>query len=426
MTYQPVRGWLPFWAFVYALVIIYVSTVLGPVGFHFVPIDPALAWRKLLAAPYLADSSDQRPDLIANFLMLVPLGWLTTGAFWLWVHPRRRWLATGVALCCCLCFVIAVKYLQLFFPPRTVTLNYISAQSLGSLCGVALFSASYDRLSALMQNLGESGRQRLTVACTIYAVGLVFYFLFPFDIALSGGELRERAALLPQLLLSLPGAGLPAALRVVIVVAATAVTVPLGVLWALGGNRSLLNIAVAGFVMMSAITVLSLFVLSATPSVLTIVYRTAGIVIGGAAARWLEGQDPGQWRDRLAGAVPLMILPYAMAVIFVNKLLSSQWRTLQQALAAFDAHTALPFYSHYMVSKAHAAQSVAVQFLIFAPIGVMVDFGEATDGARFGPQRLLLLCVHLRSRPGAGSSRGCSRISAMLSSPLFLPPSQSN
>src|ERR1700745_4099486 len=77
--------------------------------------------------------------------MLVPLGWLMTGAFWLWVHPGRRWLATGVALCCCLCFVIAVKYLQLFFPPRTVSLNYISAQSLGSLCGVALFSASYDR-----------------------------------------------------------------------------------------------------------------------------------------------------------------------------------------------------------------------------------------------------------------------------------------
>src|ERR1700758_2634232 len=62
-----------------------------------------------------------------------------------------------------------------------------------------------------------------------------------------------------------------------------------------------------------------------------------------------------------------------MAVIFVNRL-SAQWRTLQKALAGVHAHTALPFYSHYMVSKAHAAQSVAVQFLIFAPIGVMVVF----------------------------------------------------
>ena len=382
MTHHPVRGGLPLWACAYALVIIYVSIVLGPVGFHFVPIDPVLAWHKFLASPYLADSSDQRPDLIANFLMLVPLGWVTTGAFWLTVRPGRRWLAAGVALYCCLCLVIAVKYLQLFFPPRTVSLNYISAQSLGSLFGVALFSLTYGRLSALMRNLGGSGRQRLTIACTIYAVGLVFYFLFPFDIALSGEELRERAALLPQLLLSLPGAGLPAALRLVIVVSATAVTVPLGVLLALRSDRSLLNIAVAGFVMMSAITVLSLFVLSATPSVLTVVYRTVGIVIGGTAARWLEGQDPRRWRDRLARAVPLVILPYAVAVIFVNKLLSPQWRTLQQALAAFDEHTLLPFYSHYMVSKAHAVQSVAVQFLIFAPIGVMVVLRRGTGPSR--------------------------------------------
>jgi VanZ family protein len=369
-------------------VIIYIRTVLGPVGLHFVPIDPAFAWRKLLAAPYLTDSSDQRPDLIANFLMLVPLGWLTTGAFWLWVRPGRRWLATGAALCCVLCFVIAVKYLQLFFPPRTVSLNYISAQSLGSLCGVALFSASYGRLSTLMRNLGGSARQRLTIACTVYAVGLVFYFLFPFDIALSGEELRERAALLPQLLLSLPGAGLSAAFRLVIVVAATAVTVPLGVLWALRSNRSLLNITVAGVVMMSAVTVLSLFVLSATPSVLTVAYRTAGIVIGAAAARWLEGQDPRRWRDRLERLVRLTILPYAIAVIFVNKLLSPQWRTLLQALSVFDAHTLLPFYSHYMVSKARAVQSVAVQFLIFAPVGVMIVLRRG-----HGPRRIWTAAV---------------------------------
>jgi VanZ family protein len=236
MTHQPIRSGLSLWACVYALVIIYVSTVLGPVGLHFVPIDPALAWQKFLAAPYLTDRPDQRPDLIANFLMLVPLGWLTTGAFWLWVSPGRRWLATGGALCCCLCFVIVVEYLQLFFPPRTVSLNYICTQSLGSLCGVALFSASHGRLSALLRNLGGSGRQRLTIACTIYAIGLVFYYLFPFDIPLNREELHERAALVPQLLLALPGAGLPAALRLVIVVAATAVTVPLGVLWALRSN----------------------------------------------------------------------------------------------------------------------------------------------------------------------------------------------
>jgi hypothetical protein len=188
----------------------------------------------------------------------------------------------------------------------------------------------------------------------------------------------------------------------------------------------MLNIAVGGFAMMSAVTVLSLFVLSATPSVLTVVYRTAGIVIGGAAARWLDGEDPGRWHDRLARAVPLMILPYAVAAIFVNKLLSPQWRTLQQALAVFDQRTLLPFYSHYMVSKAHAVQSVAVQFLMFAPIGVMAVLRRGNAPSPIWTAAILAFVAHSRSRPGAGSSQACSPISAMLSSAPFLPPSHSN
>src|SRR5262249_58405509 len=48
------------------------------------------------------------------------------------------------------------------------------------------------------------------------------------------------------------------------------------------------------------------------------------------------------------------------------------WRTVHQALAALNLFGLLPFYHHYIVSKAHAATSVAVHLLTFAPIGVMV------------------------------------------------------
>jgi hypothetical protein len=95
------------WAFAYAAAIAYVSLVLGPRGFNFVPLDPVVAWRKLLATPYLATGSDQRADWVANLLMLVPLGFVVTGVFW----PRQRrlrWLAAGTALCCGLVLVIAV------------------------------------------------------------------------------------------------------------------------------------------------------------------------------------------------------------------------------------------------------------------------------------------------------------------------------
>jgi len=361
------------WAIAYALFIAYASTIVGPSGFNFVPVDPEVAWRMFKATPYITSDAGPRADWIANLLMLVPMGVLATGAFW----PRRermlRWLAAGAALFCCLLFVLSIKYLQLFFPPRTVTLNYIEAQSLGSLLGVALFWAGYDRLFLLLSAMWGNGRRFLMIVCGIYAVALLLFFLFPFDFVLSTQELRERAAILPQQLFSWPGAGLSTMHRAVWILAGSAATAPLGVFLALRSTRrSLFKIAIVGFLAMSAITLVTMLVLSAAPSLISVVYRSAGVVIGAAVTTWFEEQGSTRWRNRLARLVPLAILPYVLAVFFVNDLLTPHWRTVPQALAALNPFGLLPFYHHYIVSKAHAATSVAVHLLTFAPIGVMV------------------------------------------------------
>src|ERR1700728_3515850 len=69
------------WLLLYALIVIYSSLVLGPLGFHFVPRDPASAWHAFLATRFFDTGSDQRPDWIANLLMMVPFGLLATGTF---------------------------------------------------------------------------------------------------------------------------------------------------------------------------------------------------------------------------------------------------------------------------------------------------------------------------------------------------------
>ena len=79
------------WALAYGLAIVYVSVVLGPGGVNFVPRDPEAAWHALMTTPYMATGSDQRPDWMANLLMLVPLGFLATGALW----PRRAAAASS-------------------------------------------------------------------------------------------------------------------------------------------------------------------------------------------------------------------------------------------------------------------------------------------------------------------------------------------
>ena len=269
--------------------------------------------------------------------------------------------------------MIAVKYLQLFFPPRTVSLNYIEAQSLGSLLGVALFWVSADRLFPVLRGISGPGSRPLLIVCGIYGVALFLFYLFPFDFALSSEDFRERSAALPNMLLSWTGEGRSPTLRAVVVLADTVATIPLGVLLALKSRRrSLFRIAVTGLVMMSMVTVLTMLVLTATPSLIAILYRTVGIVIGAAMLMWAERQDPVRWRNLLARLVPPMIPPYLLAVAFVNDLLSPQWRRMSEALAAFDEFGLLPFYHHYIVSKAQAAASVAVHLLTFAPIGVMV------------------------------------------------------
>ncbi|HTV46649.1 MAG TPA: VanZ family protein [Stellaceae bacterium] len=220
------RGRFLLWAALYAVAVVYVSLVLGPVGLNFVPRDLSVAWRMLLDAPYLPIGAAQRPDWVANLLMAVPLGFLTAGAVWPWRRRRQalrrqawRWqawrcgLAITAAIIACWVFVVAVKYAQLFFPPRTVSLNYILAQLAGSTLGVILFPATRPRLSIWHRQFSEGGQHALVVVGKLYTVLLFFFFLFPFDFALSGADLHQRLRQVPQLLLSWqtarpPGLGL--------------------------------------------------------------------------------------------------------------------------------------------------------------------------------------------------------------------------
>ena len=220
------------------------------------------------------------------------------------------------------------------------------------------------------------------------------------------------------MLLSWTGEGRSTPLRAVVVLAGTAATIPVGVLLALESRRrSLFAVAVAGFVLMSAVTVLTMLVLTATPSLIAIVYRPIGIVIGAALLMSLEGRDPVRWQNSLRRFVPLMIPLYLFAVAFVYDLLSPHWRSAPEAFAAFDIYGLLPFYHYYIVSKAQAAESLAAHVLTFAPIGVMVALRRGEGRAAVWTAGIWPAYCHARLRSAAGSSLASSPILAMSSSP---------
>lgn len=361
------------WLLLYALVVAYTSLVLGPLGFHFVPRDPAAAWDTFLATPFFDTGSDQRPDWIANLLMMVPFALLATGTFGAGRNTGVRVLGTAFALALSLFFVLAIKYAQLFFPPRTVSLNYIIAQSLGAALGVALFHPLRAGLWRIAAVTDEAARFRLLLDAAI--AGFVVFALFPFDIALSVPDLTFRFATLPTALLSLPGEGRPHGLQVVLMIATAAAAMPLGMRLMLQSSRpALTQIAASGAALLAILFAVTLFILSAKVSVATFGLRLLGLIAGALLLRWLATQDLTRLRYQLGRALPVLVPVYLLLLVYANGLLTRAWVSPEQALTALiaDPRGLLPLWHDYIVSKAHAMQSNAVHVAMYAPIGMMI------------------------------------------------------
>ena len=119
-----------------------------------------------------------------------------------------------------------------------------------------------------------------------------------------------------------------------------------------------------------AVWCVSLLILSAQPTVWTLISRTGGALFGMAVVR-------GVTRERLALIRPWLGTPllwplYIVAVLAVNDLLITHWRSTAQAWEAIDDRFFLPLWTHYIVTKAQATCSVAVHVVMYAPIGLFL------------------------------------------------------
>ncbi len=433
------------WLLLYALFVAYGSLVLGPFGYHFVPQDPAAAWHTFLATPFLDNGSDQRPDWIANLLLMVPFGLLAAGAFGAGRGPGARVLGTALALLLSLGFVLAIKYGQVFFPPRTVSLNYIIAQSIGAALGVGLFHPLRAAMRRLTAVTDQASRACLVLDAAIF--GFVAFALFPFDIALSTQDLIARFATLPGALLSVPDAGRPLGLRVVLLAATAIIAMPLGMRLCLRTTRpgelprerprerpgerprelarespresrrespweppweplGLARIAATGAALLAVLFGASLFILSAKVSIATFALRLLGVVAGAMLLRSVSTHDPRRLRYRLDRALPFLLPIYLLLLVYANGLLTRSWVRPEQALAGLNLRGLLPLWYDYISSKSHALQSTAVHAAMYAPLGVMIWLRRggtsrtALAAATLGGSLALMIEVGRGLKPG--------------------------
>jgi len=363
-------------ALLYALLIAYASTLVGPAGPHFVALDPGIAWQRFLATPYVENGSDQRADWMGNLSMLVPFGFLLTGSLWRPAGSRVMAVVTTGALC--LSLVLAVKYAQLFFPPRTVTLNYILAQGIGAALGIGLFAMTHGRLAAILLGRAGGGLEPLMFVLQAYTAALIVFLLMPLDFALNPSDLGVQFDRLPGVLTAVTGEGRPAVTRVVLILAGTAALLPVGMLLTVTRQRRAVigrSVPAAtgrGFLLMLAVFALSTLVISGSPSLLSLLYRTLGIAAGAWLMRYLARADLDRVRRGLARAAPWLAIPYLGLLLAVNGLLSVHWLGLTRAANLAYPLGVLPLFDYYIVTKAEAAKNIVGHVVMYAPIGVLL------------------------------------------------------
>jgi VanZ family protein len=135
-----------------------------------------------------------RADLFANFFLYVPLGFFLTRAIAAPSHPAwRHVLAALIAAGVAACIAVGVEFVQLWFPPRTVSVNDIRAEIVGGAAGAC--AALVWRLAApWMATLAVRVRRESFIlrAGTLYVLILLAWSLAPYDVVLSGNELLAK------------------------------------------------------------------------------------------------------------------------------------------------------------------------------------------------------------------------------------------
>ena len=352
-------------AALYGVFVVYGSLV--PLDFTFHSFDKALS--QFLKTPYLPLHIENRADLMANFLLYIPLAFFAMGA----VTREGRLPGRGlIGLCVTIAggaLAVSVEFAQVFFPPRTVSLNDIFAESVGSAAGVALWMFFGQRITAWVRDLGRLRNRRRLAAhiLTGYVVVLAVYEMYPFDFVLSMDELLAEIRTGKVHLMPFADWG---QLSMLAVAVKTAVLLPVGYLCALTGfgRGRLLRIAAIGGLFALTIQCLHVFIYTRGSSA-TDVFLGA---LGAAAGSWLAGrfgpaavrpfaQTPlwkaVSWLGRLA-----MAIAGATAIVWYKwQPFAWQWPK-EGVMSCVVGWVRIPFYHQYYNTEFQATLQVAQDF----------------------------------------------------------------
>lgn len=390
-----VRRALWFATLAYTAFVIYGSLV----PLHFRPLPLESAWRAFQDIRYLQLGIGSRADWVANILLFIPLAFLWLGV----LCPRggafARAVVCGLALIGCAALSLGIEFTQLFFPPRTVSVNDIVAETLGAAMGVALWLAFGERLKAWLQGwlalrTPRSAAERLLY---VYLFLLFGYNVLPLDLTISLAELYHKWREGKVHLLPFADIGGSAAEVVYALASDIAIWIPAAFLWKVGGRRQASRVVLMVLAWAAALEFFQLFVYSRVSSTTDILTALCGGALGATLGAWYERSLGVEVAPAAARPVPMGALLWLVAFVGWLGVMTAvfwypfefvtDWGFVHGRLAALKR---APLSAYYYGTELRAVTEVMHKTGFFFPLGALLGIATARIG-RHGavPQPLL-------------------------------------
>ena len=378
----------------WAIFVVYGSLV--PLEFQALPAGAA--WQRLVNAPMFNIDVHGRADWIANGVLYLPLGFLVTAVGLGDRRPgtaRTLW-AVLLALLSSAALAVTVEYAQAYFPPRTVSLNDLVAECIGSVFGALLAVAGTRRLQVLTDGFRAGGALLQRRLAPAYAVAYGALALFPYDLLLNGDEWRERLqGGNTGLLLAAAPLQSGTALVLARLSAELLAAMPLGLWWAArrtgaGQNGRGQNLPWRGALLRGAllglvIEIAQLCIASGVSQGASVLSRSIGFTVGAVAWNGRAAWPVESWRALLRRVTLPALAIYLPTLTVLYGWWRQPWLAWDAALARL--HTELhylPFYYHYFSTEMNAVSSLVSVALSYAPVGLLAwswHVGARTAGA---------------------------------------------
>ena len=228
-----------------------------------------------------------RPDVLANILLFVPIGFTLTGA--LLVDRSRHWrLVVAAPMLVVLISIIAsagAEFVQTFTQDRLSTPVDVASQTVGCLIGIGAWMLAGPALTDwVRRTLASAPNDRLPRVLAAYTLGWMFVNLAPFDITLDVGDLGRRVRSGEIALLANYGPGAPSTRLVWDATAEILGALPLGVAGLIafppGKVRSRVMVVAIGLAIVMLTEIAQVFIRSHAAIVGDAVLGGVGVTLG--------------------------------------------------------------------------------------------------------------------------------------------------